>query len=100
MKNFLKKYWALLAVIAAALFVFNGNTDQFALQLYALSTVAVVLVIAQFAFDDRDNWGLFPYISLPELVTKAKRTPTGSAIVFAAVIYLISTIIQVAAINY
>ena len=95
-----KRFWAPLAVILATLGLFGGDAEQFVLQLYALSTVAMVLLVAHFTLDDRGDWGLFPYINLNDLVVKAKETATGAAVVFAAVVYLLATIIQVAVLKH
>ena len=95
-----KRHLTALLIITGSLLLFRGDTAQFLLQLYALSAVALVLIVAHFILDDRENWGLFPYINLKELVVKAKTTSLGAAIIFAAVLFLLATIINVSVLRH
>ena len=98
--KYLKKFWLPVAIILTTLGLFHGDTEQFLLQLYTLSTVTMVLLASHFMLDDRADWGLFPYLDLSDLVERAKETATGAAIVFASVIYLLATIISVAVMRH
>lgn len=100
MLKLMKQFWMPVSLVLVALGLFGGDTAQFTLQLYALSAVAMVLFAAHFTLDDRGDWGLFPYIKLPDLVEKAKETAVGAAVVFASIIYLLAEIINVAVIRH
>jgi hypothetical protein len=91
-----KRYGAILMFIVVAQLIFP-DAGQLAVVIFSLSVVAMVLMAADTMLDDRAGWGFFPYIDMSELVKKASSDPVGSAIVFAAVVYLLTTIIQVAA---
>lgn len=95
MKNVLKKYGIHLAILAATLTIFRGDLAQYAVQLYALSCVSMVLLLTYLIFDDRNEWGIFPYIDLSDLVAKARESAIGAGIVFFAVCYLVAAVIQV-----
>lgn len=98
--KYLKKFWLPITIILATLGLFHGDTEQFLLQLYTLSTVTMVLLTSHFMLDDRAGWGLFPYLDLSDLVERAKKSAIGASIVFASVIYLLATIISVAVMRH
>jgi hypothetical protein len=94
MKKFLHKYWIHLSILTATLAIFPSPA-QYAVQLYALSCVSMVLLITYLMFDDRNDWGIFPYIDLSELVSLAKKSAIGAAIVFFGICYLVAAVISV-----
>lgn len=83
----LYRLWPLLAIIAAAL-ILLGDVAQLAVQLYTLSMVAMVVAVVHLI-----RKALFPYVDLSTLVSRAKDSPAGAAIVYAATVALISVII-------
>lgn len=83
----LRRIWPLLAVVLLSLLVFGGG-EQLAVQLYTLSMVAMVLIVAHLV-----RRSLFSYVDLSNLVARAKESPVGSAVIFASVIALIIAIL-------
>ena len=80
----------LLIVIALAIFIVK-DYSQIMIQVYGLSMVAVSLIVFHYV-----RQFLFPYINLSDYAKKALESPVASAIVFAALIVLISVLIIVA----
>lgn len=83
----LRRLWPLLVVIALALVVF-GDGAQLAVQLYALSMVGLVLIVAHLI-----RKSLFPYVDLSFLVNQAKGEPLAAAVVFASIVALIVSLL-------
>jgi hypothetical protein len=80
-----KRYWAFFIILAALPFF-----DKSVFGVYImLATVAVIIYISNIIRKQ-----LFPYIDLKALIDKTDDSSVGSAIVVAAVIYLICVIIQ------
>ena len=85
LKYNLSRYW-LFIVIAIFLPLF----DKSILSVYLmLATISVIILATEIMRKE-----LFPYIKLNKLISQADDSPLASAIVCAAVIYLISVIIQ------
>ena len=84
LKHIGKRTWPLLLVAAAILV---PDTGSFVV-LYALGVTLLVCVASHWV-----RKILFPYVDLSKFSAKAAETPTGAAIVFAAVSVMLSTII-------
>lgn len=83
----IRRLWPLLAVVLLALLVF-GDAAQLAVQLYTLSMAALVLIVAHMV-----RKSLFPYADLSDLVRRAKEEPLGAAVIFAAILALIVSLL-------
>jgi hypothetical protein len=68
--DWLKRSWLLLGIIAAGLIIF-GDAAQLAVTVYNLSTIALVLLLADFLLDSRENWGIFPSLDINEAIRVA-----------------------------
>lgn len=85
-----KRYW-IFFLILIALPIF----DKSVLGVYMmLATIAVIIYVSNLIRQE-----LFPYIHLKQLIDKTDESPVGSAIVVAAVIYLIAVTIQACVIS-
>ena len=80
-RDYLKQTWMLWLVIAAALFVYQGDLAQFAVILYILAPIAAVLLILERVLDPKAGWGLFPGLDLSEAFKQAMSTPLSCALV-------------------
>lgn len=90
MKKFLfeaLRVWPLLGVIVTTLLIIGDNA-QLIVQLYDLSMVAMVVVVAHLV-----RKAMFPYVDLSRIVTRAENSGTGAGLIFLAVIMLLSVII-------
>lgn len=92
MLNFLKRTWMLLAIIVAGLLIF-GDLAQLAATIYKLSAVALVLLLVGAVLDSRSEWGIFPTLDLNTGVKSALSTPLSAAILVAAVVALLISIL-------
>lgn len=92
--NYLKKVWPLLAVIVGAVLIF-GDYAQFTVYIYKLSAVALILLIAKFMLDNRQEWGFFPTLDLDAAIGSAQQTPMGAAVIALAAIIFLCTVLFV-----
>lgn len=101
MRKAIKKVWEefkrvlpLIAIILIAIFIF-GDVEQLIVQLYKLSSVAMVVVAVNIV----RQW-LFPYIDLKKIVKHASSSQDKlpAAIIFAAVMAFIIAFICISVI--
>ena len=84
LKHVVKRTWILLLVAAAILLPDSGSF----VVLYALGVTLLVSVTSHWV-----RKILFPYVDMRIMSEKAGETPIGSAIVFASISVMLSTII-------
>lgn len=88
-----RRIWPILLVIAAAVF-WLGDVAQLKVQVYTLSMVGLVVWASHLV-----RKAMFPYLDMSTMVRKGSESPVGAAIIFAAVIALLSVIIVASAAN-
>ena len=90
----LKKFAPLLALLSIGLF-FTPDIVSILTYIYRLSVIGVIVLGSIWFIGEADEWGIFTEINFKDLIDKAKLSGIGSSIVFASIVYLVSTIIKV-----
>jgi len=96
--DYLKRTWMLLLIIIAGMVIF-GDAAQLAVTIYRLSAIALVLLLVDIVLDNRDRWGLFPTLDMDEAIRRGLTTPLSAAIVIAAVVALLISILFISTAN-
>lgn len=89
-KENIKRYWLFIGIV-----IFLPFFDKSVFGVYIMLAIIAVIIFATNII--RKEW--LPYIDLKALIDKTDDSSVGSAIVVAAIIYLISVIIQACVIS-
>ncbi len=95
--DYLKRTWALWAVIIATVFVYGVKLAPFKQILYLLAPVAAILLVVERILDAKAGWGLFPGLDLDEAFKRAIATPLSCALVILGLCAVMVSILICAA---
>jgi hypothetical protein len=106
MKNWLKRMWLPLVIIALNMLVFGpgakyivatfgNNLDDVCTTLFNVSAVFLASIMIDLAFDKRKDWGIFPTLDIDAAIKRAQASPIGSGLVWLGFVILFCTILVI-----